>query len=124
MQIIGVFKYLKYHSMMILASVRLKPAMPPPLVGAIIIRKGIAMEMKRNVGASDRYVRAIIGLGFIMNVFSLDPTRFGMFVLLALGFLILNTAYTGYCFMYDILNINTYEKKTPPAEPTEQAHSH
>ena len=34
-----------------------------------IIRKGTTMEMKKNVGASDRYVRTIIGLGFIMNDF-------------------------------------------------------
>ncbi len=79
------------------------------------------MEMKRNVGASDRYVRTIIGLGFIMNIFSLEPSRFGLFVLVALAALILNSAYTGYCFMYDILNINTYEKKEKPAEPAEKA---
>ncbi len=108
-----------------LVSVWQKPAMPPLLVGATITRKGITMEMKRNVGASDRYIRTLVGLAFILNVFSLDPSRLGMFVLLAIGFLILNTAYTGYCFMYDILNIDTYTKKTPPpAEPTEQAHSH
>jgi len=82
------------------------------------------MEMKKNVGASDRYVRSIIGLGFIMNIFSLEPSRFGMFVLLALGLFILNTAYTQYCFLYDLLKINTYEKKEKPAEPTEQTPSH
>ena len=80
--------------------------------------------MKKNVGASDRYVRSIIGLGFIMNIFSLEPSRFGMFVLLALGLFILNTAYTQYCFLYDLLKINTYEKKEKPAEPTEQTPSH
>ena len=79
------------------------------------------MEMKRNVGASDRYVRTIIGLGFVLNIFSLEPTRAGMFVLLAIGALILNTAYTGYCFVYDLLNINTFEKKVKPAKPAEKA---
>ena len=44
-------------------------------------------------------------------IFSLEPTRFGMFVLLAIGALILNTAYTEYCFMYDMLDINTFGKK-------------
>ena len=67
--------------------------------------------MKKNVGASDRYVRSFIGLGFIMNIFSLEPSRLGMFVLLALGLFILNTAYTQYCPVYDLLKINTYEKK-------------
>lgn len=79
------------------------------------------MEMKKNVGASDRYVRTLIGLGFIMNIFSLEPTRFGMFVLLAIGALILNSAYTQYCFIYDLLNINTFEKKEKPAEPAQKA---
>jgi hypothetical protein len=82
------------------------------------------MEMKKNVGASDRYIRALIGFGFIMNVFSLEPSRFGMFVLLALGALILNSAYTQYCFLYDIFNINTFEKKQKPAEPAKEASSH
>jgi len=79
------------------------------------------MEMKKNVGASDRYVRTIIGLGFIMNIFSLEPTRFGLFVLLAIGLLVLNTAYTQYCFVYDLLNINTFEKKVTPEEPAQPA---
>jgi hypothetical protein len=79
------------------------------------------MEMKKNVGASDRYVRTIIGLGFIMNIFSLEPSRFGMFVLLAIGLLVLNTAFTQYCFIYDLLNINTFEKKAKPAEPAPKA---
>ena len=79
------------------------------------------MEMKKNVGASDRYVRTIIGLGFVMNIFSLEPSRFGTFVLLAIGALILNSAYTQYCFIYDLLNINTFEKKVKPAEPAPKA---
>ena len=85
--------------------------------------EGTTMEMKKNVGASDRYIRFMIGLAFIMNIFSLEPTRFGMFVLLAIGALILNSAYTQYCFVYDLLDINTYEKKvTPPAEQPKASH--
>jgi hypothetical protein len=82
------------------------------------------MEMKKNVGASDRFVRSLIGLAFIMNIFSLEPSRLGMFVLLAVGLIILNTAYTQYCLAYDLLKINTYEKKEKPAEPAEQTPSH
>jgi hypothetical protein len=82
------------------------------------------MEMKKNVGASDRYVRFIIGLGFIMNIFSIEPSRFGMLVLLVLGLVILNTAYTQYSWIYDLLKINTYEKKEKQAEPAEQSPSH
>ncbi|OHD67280.1 MAG: hypothetical protein A2W19_02410 [Spirochaetes bacterium RBG_16_49_21] len=65
------------------------------------------MEMKRNVGASDRYVRFILGLAFILNIFSLETGKLGTFILLALGLSMFFSAYTRYCFLYDILKINT-----------------
>jgi len=82
------------------------------------------METKKNVGASDRYARTILGLGFIMNIFSLEPSRFGLFILLLLGLSLLYSAYTQYCWIYDLLKINTFEKKKKPAEPAEQTPSH
>jgi hypothetical protein len=71
------------------------------------------MEMKKNVGSSDRYVRFLLGIGFILNIFSLETGKLGSFILLALGLVMLFTVFTGYCFMYDILKINTcgIEKK-------------
>ncbi len=71
------------------------------------------MEMKKNVGSSDRYVRFLIGIGFILNIFSLETGKLGSFILLALGLLVLFTVFTGYCFMYDILKINTGIEKKP-----------
>ncbi len=65
------------------------------------------MEMKKNVGTSDRYVRFLIGMGFIMNIFSLETGKLGSFIFLALGLLMFFTVFTGYCFLYDILKINT-----------------
>ena len=82
------------------------------------------MEMKQNVGASDRYIRFMIGLAFIMLIFTLEPNRFGMFVLLALGALTWNTVYTGYCFIYDILGINTLGEPKKPEEPAGQTPAH
>ncbi|OHD66314.1 MAG: hypothetical protein A2176_07455 [Spirochaetes bacterium RBG_13_51_14] len=82
------------------------------------------MEMKKNIGASDRYVRVIFGLAFILNVFSLEPSRFGMFVLLLLGFSLLYSAYTQYCWIYDLLKISTYEKTPKKEEPAEPAPAH
>jgi hypothetical protein len=82
------------------------------------------METKKNVGTSDRYVRTILGLGFIMNIFSLEPSRFGLFILLLLGLSLLYSVYTQYCWIYDLLKINTYEKKKKPAESAEQTPSH
>jgi hypothetical protein len=82
------------------------------------------MEMKKNVGASDRYVRFMIGLAFIMLIFTLEPSRFGTFVLLALGFLTWNTAYTAYCFLYDVLGISTTGEAKKAEEPAEQTPAH
>ena len=83
------------------------------------------MVMKKNVGAADRYIRYLIGLAFFLNIFSLEPSKFGTFVLIALGCIAWFTAYTQYCAVYDLLKINTmYEKKEKPAEPAQQPHGH
>ena len=79
------------------------------------------MEMKKNVGAADRYVRFIIGFGFVMSIFSLEPSKLGIFILLALGLLLWFTVYTQYCFLYDILKINTFIEEKKPEQKAEQA---
>ena len=83
------------------------------------IDKEAIMEMKKNVGASDRYVRFILGLGFFMNIFSLEPTRLGLFFLLLFALLLWNSAYTGYCFIYDLLKIDTTGTKAQSASSSE-----
>ncbi len=82
------------------------------------------MEIKKNIGTTDRYIRAIIGLGLLMNIISLDTGRLGTFVFLALGLVLLVTAYTQYCSLYDLLKIDTLEGVKKPAEPKESAPSH
>jgi phosphotransferase system glucose/maltose/N-acetylglucosamine-specific IIC component len=79
------------------------------------------MEMKKNVGSSDRYIRFIIGLGFILNIFSLQTGKLGTFIFLALGLLMFFSAYTRYCFLYDIFKINTTGEKNKSSEQAEQA---
>ena len=74
------------------------------------------MKMKKNVGSSDRYVRFLLGIGFIMNIFSLETGKLGSFILLALGLLMLFAVFTGYCFMYDILKINTNKIEKKPEQ--------
>jgi hypothetical protein len=76
------------------------------------------MDMKKNVGSADRYIRFIIGLGFIMNIFSLETAKLGTFILLALGLAMFYSAYTGYCFLYDMLKINTLGSEKKPGETT------
>ena len=77
--------------------------------------------MKKNVGSTDRYIRFILGLGFIMNIFSLGTAKLGTFILLALGLAMFYSAYTGYCFLYDLLKINSLgggKKPGGTAEPS------
>ena len=51
-----------------------------------------------------------------MNIFSLETGKLGSFILLALGLLVLFTVFTGYCFMYDILKINTNKIEKKPKQ--------
>jgi len=75
------------------------------------------MEMKKNVGAADRYIRFILGLGFMMNIFSLQTGKLGTFILLALGLASFYSAYTGYSFVYDMLKIHTRGGEKSPEKP-------
>ena len=82
------------------------------------------MEIKQNIGATDRYIRVLIGLGFLMNIIQTDPGRLGTFIQLALGLVLLVTAFTRYCALYDLFKISTIEEIRKPAEPKEGASSH
>jgi hypothetical protein len=63
--------------------------------------------MVRNVGAADGYIRILIGVAFVLNIFALETGVIGTIVLLVLALISLVTAYTGYCGLYKILNIST-----------------
>ncbi|MFA5303164.1 MAG: DUF2892 domain-containing protein [Candidatus Nanoarchaeia archaeon] len=63
------------------------------------------MDFKNNEGKIDRIIRAILGLaaialGYIYSVW-----------IYLLAALLLVTAADGYCFIYDLLKINTLGKK-------------
>lgn len=59
--------------------------------------------MKRNVGSTDRYIRFILGVACILNIFSLETGRGGSFILLTLGLILLYSAFVQYCFVLDLL---------------------
>lgn len=82
------------------------------------------MEIKHNIGTTDRYIRALVGLAFLMNIIALEPGRLGTFIFLALGLVLLVTAFTRYCPLYEPFKINTIEQLRKPEEPKEQASSH
>jgi len=64
---------------------------------------------KRNVGTTDRIIRAIIGL-IIAGLGIYFHSWWGLVAILPLG-----TALVGYCGLYTILGINTLSK--PDAKP-------
>ncbi len=66
--------------------------------------------MKKNVGTADRYIRVLIGVSFLINIFILKPGAIGTIILLALGLALLYSAYSGYCWIYDLLKISTCKK--------------
>jgi hypothetical protein len=63
--------------------------------------------MDKNVGAADSYIRALLGVAFLLNIFALKTGVIGTIVLLVLALISLFTAYTGFCVFYKILNIST-----------------
>ncbi|MCX8122803.1 MAG: DUF2892 domain-containing protein [Spirochaetes bacterium] len=65
------------------------------------------MNMKKNVGPADRYIRVLIGVSFLLNIIILKPGAIGTIILLALGLAVLYSAYSGYCWAYDLLKIST-----------------
>lgn len=63
--------------------------------------------MKTNVGPSDRFIRFLVGISFLLNIVILEPAVIGTIILLVLGLVFLYTSYSSYCLLYDILNIST-----------------
>ncbi|HOF13962.1 MAG TPA: DUF2892 domain-containing protein [Spirochaetota bacterium] len=66
--------------------------------------------MKKNVGPADRYIRVLIGVSLLINIFIVKPGAIGTIILLALGLAVLYSAYSGYCWIYDLLKISTCKK--------------
>ena len=63
--------------------------------------------MEKNVGTADSYIRMLLGVAFILNIFTLKTGVIGTIVLLVLALISLVTAYTGFCALYKILHICT-----------------
>lgn len=63
--------------------------------------------MKKNVGPADRYIRILVGVSFLLQIFTIKPGAIGTIIFLALGLAVLYSAYSGYCWAYDLLKIST-----------------
>jgi hypothetical protein len=63
--------------------------------------------MKKNVGPADRYIRVLVGVSFLLQIFVVKPGAIGTILFLALGLSVLYSACTGYCWVYDLLKVST-----------------
>jgi hypothetical protein len=75
--------------------------------------------MEKNVGMADAFTRFQFGVAFLVNIVILEPGIAGTIILLALAFILIKSAVTGYCPAYTQLKISTVPKSgygVPPAE--------
>jgi hypothetical protein len=63
--------------------------------------------MKKNVGPADKYIRVLVGVSLLLQIIILKPGAIGTIIFLALGLSVLYSAYTGYCWVYDLLKVST-----------------
>ncbi len=78
--------------------------------------------MGKNVGKVDAYIRFLLGVAFLLNIFALETGIIGTIVLLVLGLAMIITSFTGYCGLYTLLKIDTYTVKEETKEPAAPAH--
>jgi len=75
--------------------------------------------MVKNVGPTDRYIRFMVGISFLLNIIILKPGIVGSMLLLLIGGILLFTSFAGTCRLYTLLKINTCP--APPAPPEKTA---
>ncbi|MCU0845509.1 MAG: DUF2892 domain-containing protein [Spirochaetes bacterium] len=63
--------------------------------------------MVQNVGPADRYIRFLVGISFLLNIIILEPGFFGGLILFILGAGLLVSVYTGNCWVYTLLKVDT-----------------
>lgn len=68
--------------------------------------------MKTNLSSVDSYIRTLIAISFIFNVFILPINLAGVIVLLTLSAIFLGTAASRFCFIYRIINFSTSSDST------------
>jgi len=63
--------------------------------------------MKMNVGKTDRYIRFLTGIAFLLQITILETGVIGTILFLIIGGILLYTSYSGYCLLYGPLKIDT-----------------
>lgn len=68
--------------------------------------------MKKNIGLHDRFVRFILGIAAIMNIFALQTGALVSSILAVVGIVLLYTSIQGYCSLYDTFGYSTCKDET------------
>ncbi len=56
--------------------------------------------MKKNCGDTDRFIRALVGVAFVANIFVLKPSVFWTIILAIVGVAFIAVSYMGFCPLY------------------------
>ncbi len=74
----------------------------------------LIMDNNKNMGMTDRYIRFLLGVGFLVNIPVTEPGFLGLVVLLVLGLLMIKSSVTGHCPAYVPFKICTAGRDCPP----------
>ncbi|HON77567.1 MAG TPA: DUF2892 domain-containing protein [Spirochaetota bacterium] len=80
--------------------------------------------MKQNVGKTDRFIRFILGVAFLLNIFTLNTGVMATVILVVLALSMLYSSITGYCPLYELLKVDTCAKEDTCSEEQSEAASH
>ena len=68
--------------------------------------------MKKNVGKTDKFIRIVLGIAFVVLGYAVSP----WFYLFAIIDFI--TVFTNYCFLYTLFGVNTHKARGVESETT------
>ncbi len=66
--------------------------------------------MNKNMGQADRYIRFILGVGVLLQIFIFDLGFVGILILLLVGLILIRTSFSGYCPLYVPFKIHTCDE--------------
>jgi len=69
------------------------------------------MALLRNVGNTDRAIRSILGLGFVILAIFVASTAMMAWIFYAFAAIMFGTALISFCPIWKLLRVNTYRKQ-------------
>lgn len=80
--------------------------------------------MKQNVGKTDRFIRFILGMAFLLNIFTLNTGVLATVILVVLALSMFYSSISGYCPLYELCKMDTCTKEETCGEGHGEAASH